>query len=66
LVGRKNRGEVDFLAYFGPNFLLLQAITSASIYRQWKRVIFSALDKISVLDSIGKDLNRWLKVGMVH
>jgi hypothetical protein len=25
------------LAYFGPDFLLSQAIKSASIYRQWKR-----------------------------
>jgi hypothetical protein len=31
------------LAYFGPDFLLPQAITSTSIYRWWKRVISSAL-----------------------
>jgi len=42
LAGRKNRGEADLLAYFGPEFLLSQAINSASIYRRWKRVILSA------------------------
>jgi len=42
-VGRKkNRGEADFLAYFGPKFLPSQAINSAFIYRRWKRVISSA------------------------
>jgi hypothetical protein len=42
-VGReKNRGEADFLAYFGPEFLISQTIKSASIYRRWKRVISSA------------------------
>jgi hypothetical protein len=30
------------LAYFGLDFLLPQAINSASIYRWWKRVISSA------------------------
>jgi len=40
---KKNRGEAGFLAYFGLDFLLPQAITSASIYRRWKRVISSAL-----------------------
>jgi hypothetical protein len=29
---KKNRGEADFLAYFGPDFLLPQAIKSTSIY----------------------------------
>ena len=32
-------GKAGFLAQFGPEFLLPQAITSASIYRRWKRVI---------------------------
>jgi len=40
---KKNRGEAGFLGYFEPDFLLPQAITSASIYRRWKRVISSAL-----------------------
>jgi hypothetical protein len=31
-----------FVADFEPDFLLSQAIKSASIYRQWKRVILSA------------------------
>ena len=39
----RNREEADFLAYFGPDFLLPHAINSASIYRTWKRVISSAL-----------------------
>jgi hypothetical protein len=39
---KKNRGEADFLAYFGPDFLLPQAMKSIYIYRKWKRVIFSA------------------------
>ena len=33
--------KAGFLAYFGPDFLLLQAIKPASIYRRWKRVISS-------------------------
>jgi len=40
---KKNNGEADFLAYFGLDFLLLQAIKPASIYRRWKRVISSTL-----------------------
>jgi hypothetical protein len=35
-------GRLGFLAYFGLDFLLPQAINSASIYRWWKRVISSA------------------------
>jgi hypothetical protein len=34
--------QAGFLASFGPNFLLYQAINSASIYRRCKRVILSA------------------------
>jgi len=34
-----------FLANFGPDFLLLQAINSASIYRWLKRVILSLQEK---------------------
>ena len=41
LLEEKNRGEADFLAYFGPDFLLPQAIKSASIYKRWKRAISS-------------------------
>jgi hypothetical protein len=41
----RNREEADFLAYFGPEFLLPQAIKSTSIYRQWNREIFSTLEK---------------------
>jgi len=33
--------KAGFFAYFGPEFLLLQAIKPASIYRRWKRVISS-------------------------
>jgi hypothetical protein len=33
------------LAYFGPDFLLPQAIKSTSIYRRWKREIFSTMEK---------------------
>jgi hypothetical protein len=39
---RKLRIEGLFLVIFGPEFLLLKAINSASIYRRWKRVISSA------------------------
>jgi hypothetical protein len=31
-----------------------------------KRVILSTLGKISVLDSVGKDLNRWFKVDIMN
>jgi hypothetical protein len=41
----RNQEEADFLAYFGPDFLLLQAIKSTSIYRRWKRAILSILEK---------------------
>jgi len=37
----RNREEADFLAYFGPDFLLHQVTNGASIYRQSKRVISS-------------------------
>jgi len=30
---KKNRGETDFLAYFGPHFILPQAMKSTYIYR---------------------------------
>jgi hypothetical protein len=33
--------KAGFLAYFGPDFLLPQAMRSTSIYRRWKRVISS-------------------------
>jgi hypothetical protein len=45
LAGRKNRGEADCLAYFGPDVLLPQAMKSTSIYRRWKRAILSTLEK---------------------
>jgi len=41
----RNREEADFLAYFGPKFLLPQAIKSTSIYSRWKRAIFSTQGK---------------------
>jgi hypothetical protein len=41
----RNREEVDFLAYFGPDFILPQAMKSTSIYRRWKREIFSTQEK---------------------
>jgi hypothetical protein len=34
-----------FLAHFGHDFLLPQAIKSASIYRRWKRAILSTMGK---------------------
>jgi hypothetical protein len=52
-IGRK----AGFLAYFGPDFLLLQDIKSTSIYMQWKRKIFSTMRKNSSLNSVGKDPN---------
>jgi hypothetical protein len=41
----RNREDADFLAYFGPDFILPQAIKSTSIYRRWKRAILSTLEK---------------------
>jgi hypothetical protein len=41
---RDDSGETrkaGFFAYFGPDFLPLQAIKPASIYRRWKRVTSS-------------------------
>ena len=40
-----NREEADFLAYFGPDFLLPQAMKSTTIYRRCKREILSILRK---------------------
>jgi hypothetical protein len=34
-----------FLADFGPDFLLSQAMKSTSIYKRWKRAILSTLSK---------------------
>jgi hypothetical protein len=33
------------LAYFGPDFILPEAMKSTSIYRRWKREIFSTQRK---------------------
>jgi len=41
----RNREEADFLAYFGPDFILSQDMKSTSIYRRWKREIFSTQGK---------------------
>jgi hypothetical protein len=41
----KNRGRDWFFFIFGPEFPLPQAIKSTYIYRQWKRTIFSTLEK---------------------
>ena len=53
-----------FFVNFGPDFLLPQIINGASIYRRWKRVIPLSRGKISAIDSVGKDLNRWLKCAL--
>ena len=37
--------KLIFLANFGPDFLLPQAMKSTSIYRRWKRAILSTLRK---------------------
>lgn len=37
--------KIGFLAQFGPDFILHQAIKSASIYRRWKRAILSTFEK---------------------
>jgi hypothetical protein len=42
-VGRGRKA--GFLAYFGPNFLLPQAMKSTSIYRRWKKEILSTQGK---------------------
>jgi hypothetical protein len=41
----ETRKMAAFLAYIGPDFLLPQAIKSTSIYRRWKREIFSTMKK---------------------
>jgi hypothetical protein len=42
---KKNRVRGWFFLIFLPQFLLPQAIKATSIYRQWKRAIFSMLGK---------------------
>jgi len=37
----RNREEADFLAYFGPDFLLPRVTNGAYIYRRSKRIISS-------------------------
>jgi len=59
---KKTREEAGFFVNFGLDFLLHQAINSASIYRRWKRAILSIPGKNFSLDSVGKDPNRWFKV----
>jgi len=54
------------LAYFGPHFLLSQAIKSTLFIGDGRGKSFLHWRKLSALDSDGKDLNSWLKVGMVH
>jgi len=39
----RNWKKTSFLANFRPDFLLLQAMKSISIYRRWKRAILSTL-----------------------
>jgi len=43
LVAEKKKRKIEgcgwFFVKFGPDFILPQAIKSASIYRRWKRVI---------------------------
>jgi hypothetical protein len=41
----RNWKKTSFLANFRPDFLLLQAMKSISIYRRWKRAILSTLGK---------------------
>jgi hypothetical protein len=43
--GGRNWEEADFMAYFGPSFLLPQGLKSTSIYRRWKWAILSTLGK---------------------
>jgi hypothetical protein len=43
--GGRNWEEADFVAYFGPSFLLPQGLKSTSIYRRWKWAILSTLGK---------------------
>jgi hypothetical protein len=43
--GEKQKGVAGFFVNFGLNFLILQAIKPASIYRRSKRVIFSTQGK---------------------
>jgi len=39
--GSRNQEEVDFLAYFRPDFLPPQAMKPTPIYNGWNRVILS-------------------------
>jgi hypothetical protein len=43
--GGRNWEEADFVAYFGPSFLLPQGLKSTSIYKRWKWAILSTLGK---------------------
>ena len=48
VVAESHGGEsrkTGFLADFGPDFLLFQAMKATSIYRRWKRAILSTLRK---------------------
>jgi len=47
--------KAGFLAYFGPNFLLPQAMKSTFIYRPWKmKILFTQGKNFQPLIRLGK------------
>jgi hypothetical protein len=54
------------LADFEPDFFPAQAMKSTPIYRGWKMYSCLHREKISALDSIGKDSNHWFKVSTMN
>jgi len=55
-----------FSANFEFDFFLTLNVKSAPIYRGGRGNLVFTGEQIPALDSTGKDLNHWLKVGMVH
>jgi hypothetical protein len=63
---RKTKGCGWFFVNFGLDFLLPQATKSTSILGGGRGKSFLHRGEITALDSVGKDPNRWFKLGMVH
>ena len=66
LAGRKTREKLVFWLILNLIFSSLGPSNPPLFIGGERRQSFSCWGKISALDSLGKDSNRWLKVGMVH
>jgi len=66
LAGRKTGEKLVFWLILDPIFSSLRPSNPPLFIGGGRGQSFLQWRKISAIDSDGKDLNRWLKVGMVH